>query len=141
MDQKQPLEVIGNDLVSIQMIPGQKEQKLSKKAKNSQLAITLSSSSEMNSFFVTNDNFCMQKQWPVQKNKLNFFAQKKLDFLVPLLLNESRNFGGKMSKRFCSVFLYPTEPNNTEPKLRYSVNSVRFGPPLLLAKYLPSGHA
>ena len=86
MDQKQPLEVIGNDLVSIQMIPGQKEQKLSKKAKNSQLAITLSSSSEMNSFFVTNDNFCMQKQWPVQKNKLNFFAQKKLDFLVPLLL-------------------------------------------------------
>ena len=23
-----------------------------------------------------------------------------------------------------------TEPNNTEPKLRYSVNSVRFGPPL-----------
>ena len=87
MDQKQPLEVIGNDLVSIQMIPGQKEQKLSKKAKNSQLAITLSSSSEMNSFFVTNDNFCMQKQWPVQKNKLNFFAQKKLDFLVPLLLN------------------------------------------------------
>ena len=24
-----------------------------------------------------------------------------------------------------------TEPNNTEPKLRYSVNSVRFGPPLL----------
>ena len=86
MDQKQPLEVIGNDLVSIQMIPGQKEQKLSKKAKNSQLAITLSSSSEMNSFFVTNDNFFMQKQWPVQKNKLNFFAQKKLDFLVPLLL-------------------------------------------------------
>ena len=87
MDQKQPLEVIGNDLVSIQMIPGQKEQKLSKKAKNSQLAITLSSSSEMNSFFVTNDNFCMQKQWLVQKNKLNFFAQKKLDFLVPLLLS------------------------------------------------------
>ena len=92
MDQKQPLEVIGNDLVSIQMIPGQKEQKLSKKAKNSQLAITLSSSSEMNSFFVTNDNFCMQKQWPVQKNKLNFFAQKKLDFLVPLLLIFSRIF-------------------------------------------------
>ena len=24
-----------------------------------------------------------------------------------------------------------TEPNNTEPKLRYSVNLVRFGPPLL----------
>ena len=89
MDQKQPLEVIGNDLVSIQMIPGQKEQKLSKKAKNSQLAITLSSSSEMNSFFVTNDNFCMQKQWPVQKNKLNFFAQKKLDFLVSSLLKGS----------------------------------------------------
>ena len=62
MDQKQPLEVIGNDLVSIQMIPEQKEQKLSKKAKKSQLAVTLSSSSEMNSFFVMNDNFCMQKQ-------------------------------------------------------------------------------
>ena len=88
MDQKQPLEVIGNDLESIQMIPGQKEQKLSKKAKNSQLAVTLSSSSEMNSFFVTNDNFCMQKQWPVQKNKLNFFAQKKLDFLVSSLLKK-----------------------------------------------------
>ena len=24
-----------------------------------------------------------------------------------------------------------TKPNDTEPKLRYSVNSVRFGPPLL----------
>ena len=24
-----------------------------------------------------------------------------------------------------------TEPNNTKPKLRYSVNSVRFGPPLI----------
>ena len=100
MDQKQPLEVIGNDLVSIQMIPGQKEQKLSKKAKNSQLAITLSSSSEMNSFFVTDNNFCMQKQWPVQKNKLNFFAQKKLDFLVPLLLKiEKSTYSKKNSKR------------------------------------------
>ena len=48
MDQKQPLEVIGNDLVSIQMIPGQKEQKLSKKAKNGKLAITLNYTSHMN---------------------------------------------------------------------------------------------
>ena len=86
MDQKQPLEVIGNDLVSIQMIPGQKEQKLSKKAKNSQLAVTLSSSSEMNSFFVTNDNFCMQKQWQVQKKKVNFFVYRKLNFLIHVLL-------------------------------------------------------
>ena len=31
------------------------------------------------------------------------------------------------SERFGSVFLDPTEPNNAEPKLRYSVNSVQFG--------------
>ena len=31
------------------------------------------------------------------------------------------------SRKFGSVFRDPTEPNNTEPKLRYSVNSVRFG--------------
>ena len=70
MDQKQPLEGIGNDLVSIQMIPGQKEQKLSKNAKNRLLAIILSGISEMNSFLVMNDNFCKQKQWSVQRNNL-----------------------------------------------------------------------
>ena len=32
--------------------------------------------------------------------------------------------------RFGITCSYRTEPNNTEPKLRYSVNSVRFGRPL-----------
>ena len=39
-----------------------------------------------------------------------------------------------MSKRFGLVFLDPTEPNNTEPNLRYSVNSIRFGRTLKQSK-------
>ena len=74
-------------LASIQIILGQLEQKLSKKAKNSKLAITLNCTSGMNSFLVTNDNFCMQKQWQVQKKKLKNFQKKKLTFLVTMLLS------------------------------------------------------
>ena len=40
----------------------QKVQKLSKKAENGFLAITLSPDCEMSSFFVTSDNFCIHKQ-------------------------------------------------------------------------------
>ena len=68
----QPLEVLAIVLAPIQIIPGHVEQKLSKKAKNSKMAITLNCKSGMNSFLVTNDNFCMQKQWQVQKKKVNF---------------------------------------------------------------------
>ena len=62
MTQMQPLEVLAIVLAPIQIIPGHVEQKLSKKAKNSKLAITLNCTSGMNSFLVTNENFCMQKQ-------------------------------------------------------------------------------
>ena len=36
--------------------------------KKSKKVITMSPDFEMSSFFVTNDNFCIQKQWQVQKN-------------------------------------------------------------------------
>ena len=42
-----------------------------------------------------------------------------------VVVKRIEKFGQKMSKRFGSVFLHPTEPNNTESKLRYSVNLVR----------------
>ena len=86
MTQMQPLDVLGIVLEPIQIILGQIEQKLSKKAKNTKLAITLNCTSGMNSFLETNDNFCMQKQWQVQKNKQNFLREKKLNFLIHVLL-------------------------------------------------------
>ena len=86
MTQMQPLDVLGIVLAPIQIILGQIEQKLSKKAKNTKLAITLNCTSGMNSFFVTNDNFCMQKQWQVQKKKVNFFGilKTQLSHTCPL---------------------------------------------------------
>ena len=86
MTQMQPLDVLGIVLEPIQIILGQIEQKLSKKAKNTKLAITLNCTSGMNSFFVTNDNFCMQKQWQVQKKKVNFFGilKTQLSHTCPL---------------------------------------------------------
>ena len=82
----QPLDVLGIVLAPIQIILGQIEQKLSKKAKNTKLAITLNCTSGMNSFLETNDNFCMQKQWQVQKKKVNFLVYRKLNFLIHVLL-------------------------------------------------------
>ena len=84
----QPLDVLGIVLAPIQIILGQIEQKLSKKAKNTKLAITLNCTSGMNSFLETNDNFCMQKQWQVQKKKQKFLREKKLNFLIHVLLND-----------------------------------------------------
>ena len=82
----QPLDVLGIVLAPIQIILGQIEQKLSKKAKNTKLAITLNCTSGMNSFLETNDNFCMQKQWQVQKKKVNFFGilKTQLSHTCPL---------------------------------------------------------
>ena len=66
---------------------GQKEQKLSKKAENGFLAIILSNDIKMSSYFVRNDNFCMQKPWEAQIKKKNFLRKKKLTFLVHALLD------------------------------------------------------
>ena len=82
----QPLDVLGIVLAPIQIILGQIEQKLSKKAKNTKLAITLNCTSGMNSFLETNDNFCMQKQWQVQKKKKNYLIYRKLKYLILQLL-------------------------------------------------------
>ena len=76
MDKMQPLEVFGNDLASLKMNLGQKEQKFSKKAENGFLAIILSNDSKMSSYFVRNDNFCMQKPWEAQMKKKNFCGKK-----------------------------------------------------------------
>ena len=54
----------------------------------------------------------------------NFFWLKKVK--KKSYFKKIQKFGQKMSKRFSSVFLDPTEP-----KLQYSVNSVRIGRPLL----------
>ena len=86
MTQMQPLDVLGIVLEPIQIILGQIEQKLSKKAKNTKLAITLNCTSGMNSFLETNDNFCMQKQWQVQKKKKIFLIYRKLKYLILQLL-------------------------------------------------------
>ena len=72
MDKFQPVEGIGSDVASIEINLEQKVQKLSKKAENGFLAITLSPDCEMRSYFVTCDNFCIHKQWQDQKNKLKF---------------------------------------------------------------------
>jgi len=72
MDKFQPVEGIGSDVASIEINLEQKVQKLSKKAENGFLAITLSPDCEMSSYFVTSDNFCIHKQWRDQKNKLKF---------------------------------------------------------------------
>ena len=76
MDKMQPLEVFGNDLASLKMNLGQKEQKFSKKAENGFLALILSNDSKMSSYFVRNDNFCMQKPWEAQMKKKNFCGKK-----------------------------------------------------------------
>ena len=72
MDKFLPVEVFGSDLASIEINLEQKVQKLSKKAENGFLAITLSPDCEMSSYFVTSDNFCIHKQWRDRKNKLKF---------------------------------------------------------------------
>ncbi len=82
----QPLDVVGIVLAPIQIILGQIEQKLSKKAKNTKLAITLNCTCGMNSFLETNDNFCMQKQWQVQKKKKKILIYRKLKYLILQLL-------------------------------------------------------
>ena len=89
MDKMQPLEVFGNDLASLKMNLGQKEQKFSKKAENGFSAIILSNDSKMSSYFVRNDNFCMQKPWEAQMKKKKFLWKKKLTFLVHALLNST----------------------------------------------------
>ena len=86
MDKMQPLEVFGNDLASLKMNLGQKEQKFSKKAENGFLAIIVSNDSKMSSYFVRNDNFCMQKPWEAQIKKKKILRKKKLTFLVHALL-------------------------------------------------------
>ena len=72
MDKFQPVEGIGSDVASIEINLEQKVQKLSKKAENGFLAITLSPDCEMSSYLVTRDNFCIHKQWRDWKNKLKF---------------------------------------------------------------------
>ena len=69
MDKFQPVEGIGSDVASIEINLEQKVKKLSKKAENGFLAITLSPDCEMRSYFVTSDNFCIHKQWRDQNNK------------------------------------------------------------------------
>ena len=92
MDKMQPLEVFGNDLASLKMNLGQKEQKFSKKAENGFLALILSNDSKMSSYFVRNDNFCMQKPWEAQIKKKKFLRKKRLTFLVHALLNDMHSF-------------------------------------------------
>ena len=70
MDKFQPVEGIGSYVASIEINLEQKVQKLSKKAENGFLAITLSPDCEMSSYFVASDNFCIHKQWRDRKNKL-----------------------------------------------------------------------
>ena len=53
MDKFQPVEGIGSDVASIEINLEQKVQKLSKKAENGFLAITLSPDCEMSSYLVT----------------------------------------------------------------------------------------
>ena len=72
MDKFQPVEGIGSNVASIEINLEQKVQKLSKKAENGFLAITLSPDGEMSSYVVTSDNFCIHKQWQDRKNKLKF---------------------------------------------------------------------
>ena len=67
---------------------GQKEQKLSKKAENGFLAIILSNDIKMSSYFVRNDNFCMQKPWEAQIKKKKIFAEKKTHFSGACTLND-----------------------------------------------------
>ena len=86
MDKMQPLEVFGNDLASLKMNLGQKEQKFSKKAENGFLALILSNDSKMSSYFVRNDNFCMQKPWEAQIKK-KIFCGKKTHFSGACTLN------------------------------------------------------